>query len=153
MISKRTFLTSVVALVLSTTLLTAPAFAIGGDDPISGIDIIVKEDPGSRPIKEFSMNGREIKQLNALKGKARPTFVIKTIAKRIKAGDAFVKSGVNALGKKWCGPCKMVDQLSIKFKDDKAGYKVNLSIDFGEVKASEMRRRKAKKLTILPDPK
>ena len=32
-------------------------FAQGGDDPIDGIDIIIKKDPGSQPIMPFGFTG------------------------------------------------------------------------------------------------
>lgn len=127
MLTKRSLITAATALAFSATLGLSPAFAIGGDDPIEGIDIIVKEDPGSHPIKPFSLTGGEIKQLNALKGADRPTFVLKRVAGRIDAGQSFVKSGMNALGDIWCGPCKMADEISVKFTDAKVTYTLDLN--------------------------
>ena len=40
--------------------LSASAFAQGGNDPISGIDIIIKRDPGSQPIKPGEYGQEEI---------------------------------------------------------------------------------------------
>lgn len=132
MLAKRSFIPpKVTALILTATLTTTlglpPAFAIGGNDPIPGIDIIIKKDPGSKPIQPFSLNEREIKQLNALKGSDRPAFVLKSVAGRIDADESFVNSGMKVLGDIWCGPCKMVDEISIKFRDDKMTYTLGLT--------------------------
>lgn len=46
---------------LMIALMSAPAaWAIGGDDPIEGIDIIVKENPGSQPITPGQFGEKEI---------------------------------------------------------------------------------------------
>jgi hypothetical protein len=136
MLTKRSFITAATALAFSATLMTTvglrPAFAIGGDDPINGIDIIIKKNPGSQPIKPFSLTEREIKQLNVLKGADRPMFVLKTVAVRIDAGENFVKSGMNALGTIWCGPCKMRDEIEVQFTDAKVTYTLGLTFQSGD---------------------
>nr|WP_320135142.1 hypothetical protein [uncultured Amphritea sp.] len=124
---KRTLLLGAAAFGMS-IMMAAPAMAIGGNDPIEGIDIIIKKDPGSHPIKPFSLDGREIKMLNGLKGADRPTFVLKTVAKHIGADGAFVQSGMKALGDIWCGPCKMVNEIAVKFPADKTTYMLELHI-------------------------
>lgn len=125
---RRTFLLGAAAFGMSMMAGLSPALAIGGSDPIEGIDIIIKEDPGSKPIKPFSLNGGEIKMLNELKGADRPAFVLKTVAKRIGAGEEFVASGMKALGDIWCGPCKMVNDISVKFPVGDATYMLDLHI-------------------------
>lgn len=119
--------TVALATTITATAGLSPAFAIGGNDPIVGIDIILKKDPSSKPIKPFSLNDREIKQLNDLKGEDRPMFVLKTIAGRIDAGEGFVKSGMNALDDIWCGPCKMADEIVVKFTVAKVTYSLGLT--------------------------
>ncbi len=90
--------------------------AEGGNDPISGIDIIIKKDPGSKPIKPFSFDEREIKQINTLRGDDRPIYTLKIIAQEIGAGEAFVAAGAKAFENIWCGPCKMLDEASVRFE-------------------------------------
>jgi hypothetical protein len=106
----------------------SPALAIGGDDPIEGIDIIIKKNPGSQKILPLSLTGGELKKLNALKGADRPAFVLKATAKHIGAGDAFVASGMKALDDIWCGPCKMVNEIAVKFPVGKEIYMLDLHI-------------------------
>jgi len=126
MMKRRNFIATAAAISASLMLAAAPALAQGGDDPIEGIDIIVKRDPASQPIKPFSLDSGQIKTLNRLKGADRPTFVLKSIAGRIEAGESFVPSGMKALGKIWCGPCKMADETSVKFRDGKVTYTLDL---------------------------
>lgn len=111
----------------------SPALARGGNDPITGIDIIIKKDPSSQPIKPFSLNGGEIKTLNGLKGANRPAFVLKTVAKRIGAGDSFVQSGMKELGDIWCGPCKMANEIAVKFPDGKTTYLLEIKFKGGDI--------------------
>jgi hypothetical protein len=125
---KRTFLLSAAAFGISMMAGLSPALAIGGDDPIPGIDIIIKKNPGSKPIKGYSLTGSDIKILNRLKGADRPAYVLKTVAKHIGAEDAFVQSGMKALGDIWCGPCKMVNDITVKFPVGKATYLLDLHI-------------------------
>jgi hypothetical protein len=123
------------AAALGMTLMTglSPAMAQGGNTPVEGIDIIIKEAGISPPIKPFSLNGGEIKTLNKLKGADRPAFVLKTVAKRIGAGDSFVQSGMKALGDIWCGPCKMADEIAVKFPDGKTTYLLEIKFKGGDI--------------------
>jgi hypothetical protein len=125
---RRTFLFGAAAFGMSMMAGLSPALAVGGNDPITGIDIIIMKDPSSQPIKPFSLNGGDIKMLNGLKGADRPAYVLKTIAKRIDAGDEFVASGMKALDDIWCGPCKMVNDISVKFPVGKTTYLLELHI-------------------------
>jgi hypothetical protein len=104
MLTKRSFITAATAIAFTATLGLSPALAIGGNDPIPGIDIIVKEDPGSRPIKPFSLTEREMKQLNSLKDADRPTFTLKLIAEHIGADGKFVEAGLKAYSEQGCPP-------------------------------------------------
>lgn len=125
---RRTFLLSAAAFGISIMAGLSPALAIGGDDPIEGIDIIIKKNPGSKPINPYSLTGIEIKMLNELKGVDRPAFVLKTIAKHIGEDGEFIDSGMKALGDIWCGPCKMVNDISVKFPVGETTYMLDLHI-------------------------
>ena len=67
---------SIAAITLALIYSTA-AFAQGGNDPIGGIDIIVKEDPSLAPVMSVSFDKNQLKKLNSLKGKDRPTYMAK----------------------------------------------------------------------------
>ena len=125
---RRRFILGTAVIGMSIMAGLSPALAIGGDDPISGIDIIIKKNPGSKPINPYSLTGSEIKMLNGLKGADRPAFVLKTVAKHIGAGDKFVTSGMKALGDIWCGPCKMANDISVKVPVGKTTYMLDLHI-------------------------
>ncbi|MBT2131381.1 hypothetical protein [Aliiroseovarius lamellibrachiae] len=119
---------------LSLAALSAlPANAIGGNDPISGIDIIIKKDPGSRPIKPLSLSGGQLKKLNGLKGKDGAMYLAEVIAKHLAGQECCGKVNMedvmaSPLVKEWCGPCKMVDEISFKFKAQDAIFAVTLKI-------------------------
>ena len=100
MIFKRITSLSVIAM---TALFSASALAQGGDDPISGLDIIVKEDPSLAKVKPFSMTDEEMAQLNRITGIGRMELILKAAAKRSGADESFVKSGMTVMGKDWCG--------------------------------------------------
>lgn len=126
MITKRKFFATTAAIVATLMLGTAPVLAQGGNDPIEGIDIIIKKDPSSAPIKPFSMSGKELRALNARKDAERPTYVLTLIAKRLGAGSGFVKAGMEPLGKIWCGTCELPEKVEVKFVDGKTTYVVGL---------------------------
>ncbi|WP_417244840.1 hypothetical protein [Celeribacter sp.] len=139
---RRTFLLGAAAFGMSMMAGLSPALAIGGDDPIPGIDIIIKKNPGSKPINPYSLTGSEIKMLNQLKGADRPVFVLKTVAKHIGEDGEFVGSGMKALGDIWCGPCKMVNDFSVKFPVGDATYMLDLHIH-GDGKDARMESAQA----------
>ncbi|HHB81230.1 MAG TPA: hypothetical protein ENK83_05730 [Aliiroseovarius sp.] len=109
--AKRTFIAATLAL----TLTPLAALAQGGNDPMPGIDIIIKEDPGSRPIHTESLTGGEIEKFNSLKGKARAEFLARIATRHVlddgpKASPEEVQAMlIEAMGDSWCGPCRMVD--------------------------------------------
>ena len=109
-----------------TTVLSTLAFAQGGDDPISGIDIIIRKDPSQEAIKPFSMTGEEMKQLNAIKGVGRMELILKAAAKRTKTERGFIKSGMAVMGKDWCGECPWPEKASYKFKEGEVTYTLDL---------------------------
>lgn len=132
---RNTLLAGLSALMLSLTA-PLPVLATGGDDPISGIDIIIKEDPSLVPIKPFSLTDGQLEKLSGLKQKDGARFLSKIIADHIaKAGGGSGKVDVQdlsfaALADEWCAPCKMVNSIAIKFKDPDGGvtYSVLLKL-------------------------
>jgi hypothetical protein len=79
MISKRTFLSHATALFVSASFAVGPALAQGGDDPIPGIDIIVKKDPGSQPVMDTSFDRGSLANLNEMKGQDRPKYITSVV--------------------------------------------------------------------------
>lgn len=153
MFSKRKFLTLVSALSLSALAGLSPAWAAGGNDPITGIDIIIKKNPGSQPITSVPFGNGELAKLNALRGAERPNFVLKVVAARMGAGDGFVKSGMAELGKIWCGPCKMADRIEVKFRDEKVNYALSLTFRAEEATRPTKRQGKVNTIPKLDKPK
>jgi hypothetical protein len=155
MFNKRKFIAVTTALTLTAIAGLSPALAAGGNDPIKGIDIIIKKDPGSQPIKPFSLGGSELEKLNAFQGTDRPRFVLKTIGTRLDAGKGFVTSGMTALGKIWCAPCKMADSFQVKFPHDDATYTISITMRSGEATRPTQVQGNAKVLPNLdaPNPK
>jgi len=109
-----------------TTAFSTLALAQGGDDPISGIDIIARRDPSQEMIKPFSLTGEEIKQINAIKDVGRMELILKAVAKRTKTQEGFVKSGMAVMGKDWCGECAWPEKASYKFKSGETTYTLDL---------------------------
>ena len=112
---------------LSLTLaIPSLAFAAGGNDPITGIDIIIKKDPGSQPIANIPFTDSEMSQYNELKENDRPAYLNKVIVPKlaqvnkkynydIKWNDVIEKG----IEQQWCitVPCNtktnMIIQLTI----------------------------------------
>ena len=115
-----------ISIAAMTTVFSITALAQGGDDPIEGIDIIIKRDPSSQPIKPFSLNYEEIKQINAIKGVGRMELILKAAAKRTKTQDGFVKSGMGVMGKDWCGECAWPEKANYTFKNGDILYTLDL---------------------------
>ncbi|PCJ76726.1 MAG: hypothetical protein COA53_00435 [Rhodobacteraceae bacterium] len=124
--TKRQLLKTTVAAGFIAILGGIPAFAEGGNDPIGGIDIIVKEDPGSQRVVKFSLSGGEVKRFNALKGSERSAYLAKIAAPYLaKVGEGRSEKEwagmlTDALGDNWCGPCRMVGETlarDVKMKD------------------------------------
>lgn len=137
MITRRTTVfAGLSALMLSLTT-PLPVLAIGGDDPIGGIDIIIKKDPGSQPIKPFSLSEGQLEKLSGLKQKDGARFLSEIIAEHITKADGNGGGKVSvqdlsfvALADEWCAPCKMVNSVAVKFKDPESGttYSVLLKL-------------------------
>ncbi len=142
-----------------TVMLVAPtqAFAQGGDDPIPGIDIIVKKDPGSQPIRPFGLTGGDFKEYNSLKASERAVFLSKIVARKMNkiSEGANPKGGwqkllQSSLAKNWCGPCKMVT-FTVHTQTEKAKYKITFKPKFNGNKPAivKMKAKTAVKSTII----
>ena len=60
------------------------SLAAGGSDPITGIDIIIKKDPGSQPIANIPFTDSEMSQYNELRENDRPTYLNKVIVPKLE---------------------------------------------------------------------
>ncbi|WP_201579857.1 hypothetical protein [Psychrobacter sp. Pi2-52] len=112
---------------LSLTL-TIPSltFAAGGSDPITGIDIIIKKDPGSQPIANILFTDSEISQYNELRENDRLAYLNKVIVPKLERvnqkynydikWNPIIEKGIE---QQWCitVPCdaksNMIIQLTI----------------------------------------
>lgn len=102
------------------------SFAAGGNDPITGIDIIIKKDPSSQPIANISFTDSEINQYNELRENDRPAYLTKVIVPKLERvnkkynydikWNSIIEKGVE---QQWCitVPCDakttVVMQLTI----------------------------------------
>ena len=127
MFIKRIFSAAIVASTLMAAG-TTTGFAQGGNDPISGIDIIIKEDPGSQRIKPFSVGKSSMKRLNSLNGDDRASYLMSLIAKRIDADKGVVRHGTAALRKQICSKCEIGRSINVKFKSGKTTYSLGLRL-------------------------
>lgn len=112
---------------LSLTLaIPSLAFAAGGNDPITGIDIIILKDPSSQPIANIPFTDSEMRQYNALKGDDRPAYLTKVIVPKIERVTKKYNYDINwnpiitkGIEQQWCitVPCNaktnMIMQLTI----------------------------------------
>jgi len=60
------------------------SFAAGGNDPITGIDIIILKDPSSQPIANIPFTDSEINQYNELRENDRPAYLNKVIVPKVE---------------------------------------------------------------------
>jgi len=60
------------------------SLAAGGNDPIKGIDIIIKKNPGSQPIANIPFTDSEINQYNELRENDRPAYLNKVIVPKLE---------------------------------------------------------------------
>lgn len=128
MYSKREFLNAAALTAGFISLSVLPVWAQGGDDPIEGIDIIVKEDPSAAPIRPYSLSGRDLDGFNALNGDDRPAYLMAVIAKHIDARDGFVRASTEALSKYMCSDCEIGREINIAFAADDVKYEIALRI-------------------------
>lgn len=125
---KRTFFSAACVVGAMTLTSIAPAYAIGGNDPISGIDIIIKKNPGSKPIKPFEVDERTLAHLNELKGDDRAEFLMKVIAERTDGDERFVRDGTVVRGKQICSKCEIGPSIDVKFSSGEVTYTVDLRL-------------------------
>ncbi len=115
-LSKRTFLITSLAM----AGLPLRAFALGGNDPIEGIDVIVKRDPADDPVSEFSFSDDQIARLNRKQGEERVDYMAGEIAMVIAAQNkelpvdvAYEELRAQML-KTWCGECQDGGEYMLK---------------------------------------
>ena len=129
-------------LVLGMILISTLGFSqnkMGGNDPIEGIDIIIKKNPGSKPIVNTEnnplidqINKLEVAYLNLKAKEVQNNFAEKDLSK-LKTKDEVFKA--------------YIAHLSMKIK------KANIVNNTSTTEQQSLRRRKAKQHIILPDPK
>ena len=110
------------------------AFAQGGDDPIEGIDIIIREDPSQAPIAAVSFTPDQLKKINSVKGMDRPSYMAKVgaIYAQEAARGAEPKGGWNAvfqkaLVKNW-NPEEKGGSTTVRTQTGKQAYKVTFTV-------------------------
>ena len=116
------------------------SLAAGGNDPITGIDIIIKEDPGSQPIANIPFTDSEISQYNELRENDRLAYLNKVIVPKLERvnqkynydikWNPIIEKGIE---QQWCitVPCDtkstMVIQLTIPENLRQSDVKFNLA--------------------------
>ncbi len=146
MFSKRKLLAIATFFAVATAAGISPALAAGGNDPIGGIDIIIKKNPSSQPITAVPVGGEQLAKLNALRDADRPLFVLETVAAQIGEGEGFVKAGMAELGKVWCGTCEMADSVEVKFREGEASYQLALKFQTNAIARPTKEQKKARSL-------
>ncbi len=119
---------SLLSLTIALPSLALPSLALaaGGSDPIKGIDIIIKEDPGSQPIANIPFTDSEMSQYNELRENDRPAYLNKVIVPKLERvnqkynydikWNPIIEKGIE---QQWCitVPCdtksNMIIQLTI----------------------------------------
>lgn len=116
------------------------SLAAGGSDPIKGIDIIIKKDPGSQPIANIPFTDSEISQYNELRENDRLAYLNKVIVPKLERvnqkynydikWNPIIEKGIE---QQWCitVPCDtkstMVIQLTIPENLRQSDVKFNLA--------------------------
>lgn len=132
MISRRIFLTNASALFVAANFMATSALAQGGDDPIPGIDIIIKEDPSLIPVMDASFGRDPLAKLNDMKGQDRPeyiTSVVSDLVKKVELDRSFQEDLYRALSSKWSEDYRP-DKVTIKArsKDGEQHYTLTVVI-------------------------
>ncbi|MDN5565387.1 MAG: hypothetical protein L0G25_01195 [Psychrobacter sp.] len=102
------------------------SLAAGGNDPIKGIDIIIKKDPGSQPIANIPFTDSEMSQYNELRENDRPAYLNKVIVPKLERVNQKYNYDIKwnpiiekVIEQQWCitVPCEaksnMIIQLTI----------------------------------------
>ncbi|MGL1922325.1 MAG: hypothetical protein OCD03_14975 [Hyphomicrobiales bacterium] len=117
------------------TMLASPlaVFAQGGNNPIEGIDIIIKEDPSQAPIRPISLTGGELKKYNSMKASGRAIYLSKFVSERMNKitdganpKDGWQKLLHSSLASEWCAPCKMV-AFTVHAETKETKYKITFN--------------------------
>jgi len=104
---------TVQVILLSFSLLfPSVSFAQGGDDPVPGIDVIIKRDPSDFPIANFSLTPKEMEYQNRkMSFNNRRAYLIKRMLLRLNKINAKNKWKVDwhkvlykGLNTVWCPP-------------------------------------------------
>lgn len=65
------------------TLSSTPALAEGGNDPIPGIDVILKKDVSSKPVAPLIFTDGQLEKLKALGEKEQAQFMAKLVVEHV----------------------------------------------------------------------
>lgn len=123
-------------LLLSTTLFTSGlVFAQGGNDPVPGIDVIIKRE-GSIAAK-IELNDEQLEKVSALRDEDRSIYLSKVIPPMLNKAmeNRFSESELqkillkNLLANR-CDPCKAFETFSYKAQDSqsKQAYSVQFNL-------------------------
>lgn len=131
-------------------LMSFTAAAQGGNDPIEGIDIIMKEDPSQAPAYEFSASQSELEMVNKLTGPARSQYTSKVFGEKIRNHFPESKGKVDwntflfesvvdfrMNDKNGEAQEQSVAEKSISTPDGKTTYSMNYKLTWGEVAAGQ----------------
>ena len=118
-------------------IFTAFGFTIlqGGDNPIPGIDIIMKEDPSLVPIMNLSMDDTSLKELSALEDEERSIYLSKyltPIFEKATNEKGLEKVILKGLLQNRYFKCKSFETFTFKVPSNykKNGYTVTFNIKF-----------------------
>ena len=136
----------------------AISLAQGGNDPIEGIDIIIKRDPSSQPVMAVSFNRNQLKRINSVKGMDRPSFMAMIGAKYAqKATEGAQPKGgwedvfKQALVENW-NPEEKGGSTTVRAQTGKQAYKVTFTVQAdGDLKGDIQPSKHAKALKRNPD--
>nr|WP_320136052.1 hypothetical protein [uncultured Amphritea sp.] len=151
-------------MLLSITLLIPTlVFAQGGNDPVEGIDIIVKSVIMSETVE---LNERQLKRVSALKDESRSYYLSEVIAPMLNkamGGKYNEKELQNILLKQLlanrCNPCKAFETFSYKAQDSRTKetysvtFNLHTQVDIAKPqrKVAEMSASRELKVKAVPD--
>lgn len=151
-------------MLLSITLLIPTlVFAQGGNTPVEGIDIIIKEAGKSGKVE---LNERQLKRVSALKDEARSYYlseVIPPMLNKAMDGKYNEKELQNILLKQLlanrCNPCKVFETFSYKAQDSRTKetysvtFNLHTQVDISKPqrKVAEVSASRELKVKAVPD--
>lgn len=117
-------------ILISTALLPTLALAQGGNDPVPGIDVIIKREG---VFKKVELDDRHLAQVSALKDEARSNYLAKVLPPMINKameGKLDEKELQQVLHKQLlanrCDPCRDFETFSYTEKDSRTKATYNL---------------------------